>query len=120
MRGAFVLFWSCATALVAVAQPQLIDGSVQFRFRDPLARSVSVVGDFNGWSREEDHLTRDSLGVWSVQRTIWSGIFQYKFVIDGERYQLDPSNPATKENYDDAIEILGGRLGACAYWYMAA
>lgn len=100
MRGFILILFCAASAIIALAQPGLLEGSVQFRYRDSLARSVSVVGDFNGWSKGEDRLRRDSLGLWTVRRAIWPGLFQYKFVIDGERYELDPSNPATKDNYD--------------------
>ncbi|MDH3253078.1 MAG: hypothetical protein OEM41_09825, partial [Ignavibacteria bacterium] len=43
---------------------------------------------------------RDSSGAWSVTKRLSPGLFQYKFVIDGERYVLDPGNPVSIENYN--------------------
>jgi alpha-amylase/alpha-mannosidase (GH57 family) len=94
--------WLSAALLLAcsaAAQPVAEGKSVRFVYRDSTARSVSVVGDFNGWSRGEDPL-RDSAGVWTASRPLWPGLFQYKFLVDGERYELDPANPATRDNYN--------------------
>ena len=91
-------------AQVALAQPRLVDGNVQFVYRNSEAFSVAVVGDFNGWSKEEDRLARDSSGIWTASRPIWAGMFQYKFVIDEKRYELDPANPATVDNYNNTAK----------------
>ena len=85
-------------AASAAGQPVLEGKAVRFLFRDSTAHTVAVVGDFNGWSREETQ--KDSSGVWSIARPIWPGLFQYKFLVDGERYVLDPVNPATIDNYN--------------------
>ena len=51
-------------------------GSGQYRFRvwAPNARSVSVVGDFNGWDPRRDPMTRRDDGVWE---TVAGGLEEY-------------------------------------------
>lgn len=90
-------------ATPAGGQPSLEGKSVRFVLRDSTARSVAVVGDFNGWSREADRL-RDSSGTWIVTRKLGPGSYQYKFLLDGRRYILDPANPSKIDNYDRSAE----------------
>ncbi len=90
-------------AASAKGQPSLEGKTIRFVVRDSTARSVAVVGDFNGWSREADMLC-DSSGTWTVTREIGPGSYQYKFLLDGRRYILDPANPARIENYDRSAE----------------
>jgi alpha-amylase/alpha-mannosidase (GH57 family) len=87
-------------AAEAAGQPMAEGNAVRFTFRDSATHAVSVVGDFNGWSREDGRLRKDSAGVWSAVCPIWPGLFQYKFLLDAERYILDPANPATIDNYN--------------------
>jgi 1,4-alpha-glucan branching enzyme len=64
-----------------------------FVFQDDSANSVSIAGDFNGWSQVATPLKRNDSGLWSteiaVQRT---GRFEYKFIVDGQRWIEDPGN----------------------------
>ncbi|NNM87418.1 MAG: 1,4-alpha-glucan-branching enzyme, partial [Phycisphaerae bacterium] len=39
---------------------------IWYREWAPAARSLSLVGDFNGWNRQSNLLTRDEFGVWSL------------------------------------------------------
>jgi len=45
-------------------------------------------------------MQRDASGVWSTSRHIDPGLYQYKFLVDGSEYVLDPLNPESIENYD--------------------
>jgi alpha-amylase/alpha-mannosidase (GH57 family) len=83
-----------------IAQPKAGQGGVVFTYPDSGQRSVSVVGDFNGWSKEENRLMKGTDGGWWVVRKLLPGIYQYKFVLDGTLYTLDPGNPAAVDNYD--------------------
>ncbi|MGB5872105.1 MAG: carbohydrate-binding module family 20 domain-containing protein, partial [Bacteroidota bacterium] len=58
------------------------------------------VGDFNGWSPDENRLRPDSAGVWAVVVPLPTGVFQYKFLVDGKNHVNDPGNPTTIENYN--------------------
>jgi 1,4-alpha-glucan branching enzyme len=62
----------------------------------PNARSVSVIGDFNGWDRQANpmHVRWDSSGIWEVfVPTVQSGNY-YKYFIEGvDGYQVEKGDP---------------------------
>lgn len=63
------------------------------------AKTVSVVGDFNEWNVTAAPMTRDR-GVWSVSLPTAQGRHVYAFVLDGERWIVDPRAPrATDSDY---------------------
>lgn len=99
-----VLVLVSVITLQSGGQPQRSDGRVMFTLQDSGYTSVSLVGDFNGWTKGEDLLTKDSRGVWTIHKTLAPGMFQYKFVVDGNRYVADLSNPARVENYNRSGE----------------
>jgi alpha-amylase/alpha-mannosidase (GH57 family) len=87
-----------------LAQPAAVEGGVKFTYPDSGQQSVSVVGDFNGWSKEEDRLVRDGAGAWMVIRKLLPGIYQYKFVLNGTTYVLDPANPVSVDNFNKSAK----------------
>ena len=100
-RDVFAPLLLCIWILsVADGQPQFVGNGVKFIFIDSSAVSVSLVGDFNGWSKDDAPLASDGHGTWSVFRKLDPGIYQYKFVVDGRRYDNDPANPALVDNYN--------------------
>ena len=94
--------WSLALAasvlLLAVLPssetgPQLgeEEGIAQFVGRFPGARSVHVVGSFNDWGPVSIPLEdRDHDGVWQAVVVLPTGTHEYMFVVDGERWVVDP------------------------------
>ncbi|MBP1658776.1 MAG: hypothetical protein H6Q31_3377 [Bacteroidetes bacterium] len=91
----FLPFLSLACLLTAelFSQPEAAPGGVRFTYPAGDEQSVSVVGDFNGWTKDENPLQRSG-GSWSAVRALRPGVHQYKFLIDGVRYENDPKNPA--------------------------
>jgi 1,4-alpha-glucan branching enzyme len=65
---------------------------VTFEYFDPSATVVSLVGDFNGWNPSARPLKRDAGGLWKVTLRLGPGTYQYKFVVNGERWEEDPLN----------------------------
>ncbi|MFN0157721.1 MAG: carbohydrate-binding module family 20 domain-containing protein [Bacteroidota bacterium] len=82
------------------AQPQHVGDGIRFVYSDAEARSVSLVGDFNGWSKDELPMAKEGADLWTVVKKLTPGVYQYKFVVDGERYENDPGNSALIENYN--------------------
>ena len=68
-----------------------------FSFSAPTARSVFIVGDFNNWSMNNDSMLEKRDGVWEKKIPLNRGIYQYKFVVDGEWLE-DSVNPHTAPN----------------------
>src|SRR5688572_23441942 len=76
--------------------PFMTADGVTFRWKDPQARTVSVVGDFNDWKVGADPLERGELGIYKMTIPIEDGGWRYLFVVDGE-WRTDPENPATRD-----------------------
>lgn len=70
---------------------------VMFSFNAPTARSVFVVGDFNNWSPNKESQLEKSDGIWLKSISLSKGLYQYRFVVDGEWIE-DPTNPHTVIN----------------------
>ncbi|TKS63913.1 MAG: hypothetical protein EWM73_00983 [Nitrospira sp.] len=66
--------------------------SVSFEYFDPSATVVTLVGDFNQWNQKARPLKRDAGGLWKVTVRLEAGAYQYKFVVNGERWEEDPLN----------------------------
>ena len=54
------------------------------------ARSVSVLGDFNGWSSEIP-LRAGNGGYWETEVQVPPGEYRYVFVVDGQQHVPDPT-----------------------------
>jgi glycosidase len=89
---------------------------VRFRYRPRWpVQSVSLAGSFNGWNpRAEPMSGPDEKGTWQAATVLGPGKYQYKFVLDGERWVHDPLN---REKIDDNYGgynsvLLLGRLAS--------
>jgi len=78
-----------------LAGPVMVDGGVLFSTRDDGAVTVSLAGDFNGWSTDATPMTdEDGDGIWTVVIELDPGSYEYKFVADGgARWFEDTGNP---------------------------
>lgn len=80
---------------------------VRFVFSAPGARTVTLAGDFNGWSREATPLENvDGQGLWSVTLPIPAGRHEYAFVIDGERWAADPLAAVSRDEFGQESSVL--------------
>jgi serine protease AprX len=88
--------------------PRVENGRLMFVFHDDGAQSVSVAGDFNGWSQVATPLQRNSSGLWSAQIVApGAGRVEYKFIINGRRWIEDPSNGMkAPDNYGGLNSVL--------------
>jgi 1,4-alpha-glucan branching enzyme len=74
--------------------PEIAEGGVIFRYYDPEASRVCVAGDFNGWSpRANEMVDKNADGQWTLFCNLPTGVYAYKFVVDGDRWIPDPMNP---------------------------
>ena len=88
------------TATLAVDAGRSPSGlrTVQFVFRSPQARRVSVVGDFTGWNAGTLVMTRDSgSGLWSASMALSPGRHVYAFLMDDTVWVRDPRAPAAPD-----------------------
>jgi len=61
---------------------RLPDGRIRFELRAPYARSVAVVGDWNGWDGSTAALTASG-DLWSAALPVPPGRHVYSFLVDG-------------------------------------
>lgn len=86
--------------------PRKTSEGVQFIYYAPEAREVKLAGDFNLWNAEANPLENSRHdGFWSSILKLSPGVFEYKFVVDGE-WKLDPSNPRRKQNELGALNSV--------------
>jgi serine protease AprX len=97
-----------ALNVVGCKPPRVDNGRLLFVFHDDDAYSVSVAGDFNGWSRVATPLKRNGSGLWSTKIVVpQAGRFEYKFIVNGQRWLEDPSNGMkAPDNYGGLNSVL--------------
>jgi 1,4-alpha-glucan branching enzyme len=66
---------------------------VSFEHFAPAARVVALVGDFNQWDSSKHPMKLGAGGQWQVAVRLKPGTYQYKFVVDGDRWEEDAANP---------------------------
>jgi serine protease AprX len=81
---------------ISSAPPRMENGKVLFAFQGDRATSVSLAGDFNGWDSNQTKLDKDKHGFWrTAVGAPAPGIYQYKFIVNGEWWLEDPNNGVT-------------------------
>jgi AMP-activated protein kinase-like protein len=112
--AAGIAIMAAASTLVVARRPQATVTAgrdtvefVRFVLVDSTARSVSVVGDFNGWKRDETPLIAAAkAGVWSVSLPLSPGRHEYAFIVDGERWVVDPASIASSDEFGTESSVL--------------
>jgi serine protease AprX len=84
------------------AASPIVDGaSIRFLLHDHSAERVAVHGSWNGWSAPGLIAARIEDGLWEARlATVSPGQHSYKFLLDGDRWLVDPANP-TRATDDD-------------------
>ena len=79
--------------------------SVTFEYTpNVVPKSVSLAGSFNNWSTTATPMSDDDDdGVWTVTIELEDGEYQYKFVVNGDKWYQDLNNPLS------APDGYGGR-----------
>jgi len=88
---------------VPAATPDVSDRAavvpVRFMLAAAGAKTVSVAGDFNRWQTEVALLDdSDGDGVFATTLLLPRGSYGYMFVIDGERWEVDPHATNTRDD----------------------
>ena len=93
-----------------VAREVVVQGtrSVSLRLAAPASSRVAVVGDFNDWDPAATPLRPTSThGVWTVELRLKPGRYHYAFLIDGRRWEGDPSEPrAPESDFGAPVSVL--------------
>jgi hypothetical protein len=112
---AAVVFVVTRPGAPSVATPAAGDRTpVEFLLVAPRAASVMLVGDFNDWTAAATPLhTAAAGGLWAVTVPLAPGRYRYAFVVDGKRWQPDPSAPPAPDDEfgsPASVVTVGGTL----------
>lgn len=66
---------------------------VRFQFRHAGASTVTVAGDFNGWSTTSHPLEQMGEDLWALEMDLSPGRHEYKFFVAGQQWWNDPEAP---------------------------
>jgi hypothetical protein len=95
--------------LVQSAAPETVH-VVRFVFTDPEARAVSLVGSFNGWSKDATPLEVErEEGTWVATVELPRGRHEYAFVVrrgDGELWAADPLSPPVRDDFGTESSVV--------------
>lgn len=87
--------------------PEAVEGGIRFSLLDAKAAKVTIAGDFNNWSATADPLfDREGKGLWTLVLPLSPGSYQYKFIIDGEKWIPDPANPKRVNDGFDGLNSV--------------
>lgn len=95
-----------ASAPAALPAPDTVH-LVRFVIAAPGASQVALVGDFNGWTRGATVLAPVGEGdLWSVSVPLAPGRHEYAFVVDGERWVIDPLAVRHTDDFGTESSVL--------------
>lgn len=94
----------------SVESPVVNGNKVTFNYFDPTAKSVTLAGEMNSWDQSAEPLTYNEMtGFWSVEKELTPGKYEYKFVVNGGDWVVDPRNDA--ESNGNSVFFLSGLKG---------
>ncbi len=97
---------SAQTAL-ASENPQPAKGYTFVYRADKKLRSVSVAGTFNTWSKDANPMQVDADGLtWRATLPLELGKYQYKFVLDGDNWIVDPTTGSETGEGNNTNSVL--------------
>lgn len=107
-------------AFATLGQLVVESGGVVFRYPEqPGVEKVFLAGSFNGWNRDATPMSKSSDGSgWTVRLKLEPGKHQYKFVLNGERWVVDPGSRRNEDdgngNVNSVLVIMPPDYGASA------
>jgi hypothetical protein len=70
------------------------------------AETVALAGEFNGWSRTATLLEHGDDGTWRAVLRLAPGRYQYKYVLDGSRWENDPDAETVPNPYGSIDSVV--------------
>lgn len=111
-------WWECVTDPAPGACGELERScSFKFQYNDQGESSVAVAGSFNGWQQLPMQKNGSQWSVY-VPGLAWGSDIQYKFVLNGNNWVTDPSNPnQTDDGYGGKNSLISDLT--CEWWECA-
>jgi 1,4-alpha-glucan branching enzyme len=87
--------------------PEITTDGILFHFYAPSAKSVTISGSFNAWDTHKNRLSGpDNNGVWYIVIPLPEGRYEYLFIVDGKKWQPDPSVPEVDDGFGGKNSVL--------------
>ena len=100
----FLLITGCEPK---VFSPEVMPNGVKYSYRDPTALSLAVAGSFNQWNPTIHRMSGpDASGTWTILLPLQPGRYEYRFVVNGTSWVLDPSAPSVDDGMGDRNSIV--------------
>ena len=100
----FLLFTGCGPKMVS---PEVLPNGVRYSYLDPAALSIAIVGSFNHWDPAINRLSGpDASGTWTILLPLQPGRYEYRFVVNGTNWVLDPSAPSVDDGMGERNSIV--------------
>lgn len=82
---------------------------VTFEYKpEKVFQEVYLAGEFNDWKPKAHRMDGpDENGLFTTQLELAEGVYQYKFVIEGEHWEPDPKNIYRVGKYNNSVLSLG-------------
>lgn len=80
-----------------------IETGYQFSVWAPHAKSVSLVGDFNGWDKNTDLMNQADDGIWWIDNSAATNNDEYKFCIETDAHNKITKNDPRARNMTNSI-----------------
>jgi hypothetical protein len=74
--------------------PRPGEKSIEFKLRNPHAKSAFVAGSFNSWDLKRTPMRKEGDGEWKATVSLPPGRYEYRFIVDGQWI----SDPMAKES----------------------
>jgi hypothetical protein len=69
---------------------------VKFIYESREAHTVNLVGDFNNWDKDVIKMQKiENTNLWAAEVVLNQGLYKYLFLIDGEKWKVDPISQIT-------------------------
>jgi 1,4-alpha-glucan branching enzyme len=104
LSALLLLLAGCAPKSLA---PEALNKGVRFSFYAPSATSVSIAGSFNRWDPRINALAgpgRD--GVWTIVLPLPPDRYEYRFVVNGKDWVLDPFSPSADDGLGERNSVF--------------
>jgi 1,4-alpha-glucan branching enzyme len=78
-----------------------------FKISAPEAGAVQLAGSFNEWDPQARQLRVDGRGVWKTSMMLEPGVYEYRFMIDGE-WNNDINAPCVPNPFgaDNCVRVV--------------
>ena len=79
---------------------------ISFFFASSKAKSVNLVGDFNGWDPNAHPMQRREDGWWFLQVPLTHGHHQYYFLVDGVATLDEHAQGIARNDRDEPVSVI--------------